>query len=72
MPTGVKIEEKTFVDSVNVEDLTDDELLFKIKAAKQDISNLEKMDVESEKVNSMIASLKESVANLVAILDSRD
>lgn len=71
MSKATKIENKTFVDSILVDDLSNDDLLFKIEAASNEVARLEKLGLKSAAVDDMIAKQKARIDGLVGILDGR-
>lgn len=68
---GVSVERRTFVDGVNVNDLSVQELTFKIKSLKAEIKGLKDLDVESKNVAALIEKHEASIVDLVSVIDSK-
>lgn len=68
---GVSVETRTFVDGVNVADLSVQELTFKIKSLKAEIQGLKDLGVESKNIAALIEKHEASIVDLVAVIDSK-
>lgn len=71
MSKGVTVSHRTFVDGVNVDDMSVQDLTFKIKSLKAEIKGLNDLGVESANVKALIEKHEQSIKDLVEIIDSK-
>lgn len=68
----IKIENKTYVNGTDVNNLNDDDMLNIIEAAELDVKALRKIKAKSTKKSAKIKTLQSQIDQLVVILDERD
>ena len=71
MTKGV-IENKTFIDGVPAEDITDDAAFDLIRQLEAEVASLEKIDHKPKKLLTRIADLRGRIADVVEFIDGRE
>ncbi len=69
MSTDIKIEQRTFLNGIDVTAYTDSQLIQKIEQAEAEIKRLSSVKTSSLKIKARIAELEEGAAQLAALLD---
>lgn len=69
--TTVNIENKTYIDGINIVDLSDDQLFQKIAAAEAQIAVLKKIENKPEKLTQKIVQMGLDIQQLVKLIDAR-
>ena len=69
MSTQIKIEQKTFLNGIDVKSFSDAQLIEKIEQAEAEIARLKNVKTQSTKIKARIAELETGATQLASLLD---